>query len=95
MSFRSILFFAIAVAFFTATLLHAATPVSFEGRVVNASGAPVPDARVAVTPVDGTQAAESATATDAKGVFTLPLPQGDYIVQIAMKQFTDLAERVT
>jgi len=71
--------------------LHAAVP--FTGIVVDAAGAPVPRARVTLIPVNGTSGPPLFAETDG-GRFVLQAVPGAYVVQVEMKNFNPLTERV-
>ncbi len=72
--------------------LAAATAV-VRGSVVDATGAAVPGAQIAVTPVR--PGAPFATMSDARGRFELLVIPGDYTIQVAFPGFAELSRRVT
>ncbi len=69
--------------------------IAFEGRVVDTDGDPLRGARVSVYTLESTGGPLATAVADAKGGFTIQLPKGMYVLQIAMKDFRDVSEAVT
>jgi len=80
-------------AILPASLLAAPAAVSFSGVVVDAAGAPVSRAHVTLIPIDGTPGPSLFADTEG-GKFVLQAPPGAYVVQVEMKNFNALTERV-
>ena len=59
-----------------------------KGRVLDASGAPIAQARVMATSAD--QRSTPATATDSSGAFTLVLPPGSYSLKVVAPGFLEI-----
>jgi catecholate siderophore receptor len=95
---RRLLFFAVFCSF--QLLAHAATAAaqgtgegsSLQGKVRDATQAPVAGARV--TAVPDHQSSGPSTVTDQRGAFTLPLVPGRYTVTIAANGFRDASQAV-
>lgn len=73
----------------------AAGRVAFDGRVVDTDGDALPGARVSVYGLDSNGGSLADVMTSAEGRFTIQLPKGMYVLQIAKQDFRDLSEAVT
>jgi len=73
-------------------LAAAASPFTFAGRVVDQTGAPIENARVAAV-CDGDRG-PAPVATDGRGEFTLALPSGRCVVSIGFDGFRDAVVNV-
>ena len=96
MSLRQPVVFLLAIISMILPLSLQAAQVSavpFAGIVVDPAGAPVSRAHVTLIPVDGTAGPSVSAETDG-GRFALQVQPGTYVVQVEMKNFTALTERV-
>jgi catecholate siderophore receptor len=103
MSFpRPVLLFAAALLF-AVLALAGEPPVSaagsgrtaFQGRVVDADGAPLAAARVALYAGPDEAVPVATASSDGEGRFTLQLQNGQYVLRVSRQQFQELYERVT
>ena len=86
---RALLFALLGILGLSAT---AGAQTSFHAVVLDASRAPIADARVTATPVAG--GPELTAVTDQRGEFALALPAGGFVVTIASEGFRPASFRV-
>jgi catecholate siderophore receptor len=68
--------------------------VNLNGRVLDASGAPVAGAQVRVDPKQQAPSGPAAAVTDDKGEFTVAVAPGAHTVNVAAVGFADLSQRL-
>lgn len=71
-----------------------ASLVTFRGRVVDSSGAPLVDARVTVGRAGESPSAAVSAVTDVEGRFTASLAPGPHTVRVAAPGFTEASQHV-
>ena len=69
------------------------TPVSFDGSILDPTGAPIAGAKVAA--VSEGQITGASTVTDQRGAFTLSLSPGSYTLKVTADGFVEQTEQVT